>query len=164
MSSRKPSNLGEKRQRVQQVVAARALGAQVRDVMTPKPLTVDRATPIGEVFTLFDQHRIEHLLVVDEGELVGILRDRDVVRVFSTDECDARAFRQLLAGDLMGLRPAHVAPDADLALAARMMVENGIHCLPVTEAGHPIGIVTTTDLLLALEAVLTSAGGGTNSD
>ncbi len=154
MTCRKPNDISEKRNRVNRIVSQNETGSRVCDVMTPNPLTVDRHVPVAELLSLFERYEIEHLLVVEDGQLAGMLRDRDIARVFTAEDRDAAAFRQLRAVDLMGTDPARIGPTADLATAARTMVENGVHCLPVTDEGRPIGVITTTDLLLALESLV----------
>jgi CBS domain-containing protein len=154
MAYRKSIDLTEKRSRVNRVVSQNETGSRVGDVMTPNPLTVDFHVPVAELLSLFEQYQIEHLLVVENGQLAGMLRDRDIARIFTAEDHDAQAFRQLRAVDLMRTDPAQVDPTADLATAARTMVENGVHCLPVTDEGRPIGVITTTDLLLALESLV----------
>jgi CBS domain-containing protein len=47
-----------------------------------------------------------------------------------------------------------ISADATLGKAATMIIENGINCLPVVADGQAVGILTSTDLFLALEQVL----------
>ena len=55
-----------------------------------------------------------------------------------------------------------VSPETSLLEAVRLIVENGISCLPVVEHGRAIGILTTTDLYLALEQLLCRLNGKTH--
>jgi CBS domain-containing protein len=54
----------------------------------------------------------------------------------------------MLARDVMKREVASVAPDASLALAARMMRDRGVGCLPVLERGRLIGMLTDRDIVV----------------
>ena len=54
----------------------------LRDIMT-KPLTyIDPNTPTDQVATLMAQKGIRRLPVIDNGELVGVITSRDILRIF----------------------------------------------------------------------------------
>ncbi|MFP3211036.1 MAG: CBS domain-containing protein [Thermocladium sp.] len=54
----------------------------LRDIMT-KPLTyIDPNTPTDQVATLMAQKGIRRLPVIDNGELVGVVTSRDILRIF----------------------------------------------------------------------------------
>ena len=57
--------------------------AVVGDHMTPHPVSVPAATPLSEACDLMIDRSVRHLLVDDDGELVGVLNMRDVVGVLS---------------------------------------------------------------------------------
>jgi IMP dehydrogenase len=50
----------------------------VREAMLP-PLSVEADTPVGEAASLMGQHRMRHLVVTEEGRLVGLLTERDLL-------------------------------------------------------------------------------------
>jgi len=52
----------------------------ISDIMTTTLITVGPAQVVGELQPLFIEHRIHHLLVVNEGELLGIVSDRDALK------------------------------------------------------------------------------------
>ena len=45
----------------------------IRDVMTPKPITVDPSTPILEARQRMADRRIRHLVVTESARVVGII-------------------------------------------------------------------------------------------
>ncbi len=51
---------------------------KVVDVMTRNPLTVSPAETIGQADELMNENRFRQLPVVEDGELVGIVTDRDI--------------------------------------------------------------------------------------
>ncbi len=53
-------------------------GKLVKDWMTPDPITVPSNVAIPDAYWLMVNHKIKRLLVVDEGELVGIVTVDDL--------------------------------------------------------------------------------------
>jgi acetoin utilization protein AcuB len=128
---------------------------RVRDAMTANPVCVPRDRTALGIVEIFEEKRFQHLLVTDEGRLVGVLSDRDVVRLFGSHDSDERNYLETItAGELMSLQPRTIGPDAPLLEAVQLMLEHGLHCLPVVEQGYARGILTSTDLFLALEQLL----------
>lgn len=84
-----------------------------------------------------------HLLVMVEDELVGLVSDRDL-RTAEGLNLQPGLSVQLVMTRV--IRDIH--PEARLSQAARMMRRHGISCLPVVQDERPVGILTTTDLLL----------------
>jgi acetoin utilization protein AcuB len=132
-----------------QAAEGQRLGALVAaDVMTRSPHCVCTTTTAAELVQHFHERRFRHFLVAEEGRLVGVISDRDVIRLFGLDDFPERNALDLIT----------VKPETSLLEAVRLIVENGISCLPVVENGRAIGILTTTDLYLALEQLLRHVG------
>jgi CBS domain-containing membrane protein len=128
----------------------------VRDVMTRDPLTARTDTSVYDAMQTLESEQIRHLPVVEDGELKGIVSDRDLSRFSHAgllEEPDA-ARRRLRApiGNVMTSDPVHVAPDDDIDEAIDLMLENRIGALPVCEEvdGRLVGIVSYVDLLRAM--------------
>ena len=51
---------------------------QISDVMTRNVITAPPAMSLALAQRLMDDHRIRHLPVVQEGQLVGLVSDRDM--------------------------------------------------------------------------------------
>lgn len=153
------SRVAGKRQSLSAALDGDALGlVTVGDVMTPCPSCVTPGTTAVELVQLFQERRFRHLLVVNDDRLVGVVSDRDVIRLLSSDAddvCGRAAMEQLTAGELMSNGVVSISARRPLLEAVRLLVERNIHCLPVTDGERPIGILTGTDLLLALERLLT---------
>ena len=83
---------------------------------------------------------IRHLLVVDDaGKLVGVISDRDLIRA-----ADGAA----TVGALMSRDVLTVGPGTPASFAAERLIRGKYNALPVIDdAGHPIGIVTSTDFV-----------------
>ena len=126
---------------------------KVRDLMTAEIYAVRPEAPISVVQDLMDEKNIRHVPVVDdEGTLVGLVSQRDLIRWTSaSDDLPLTASMDLLsvtrAGDIMTRQIETVEADEDLATAARIMLENKYGCLPVFEEGELAGIITEADFV-----------------
>ncbi|ADB15666.1 CBS domain containing protein [Pirellula staleyi DSM 6068] len=125
------------------------------DIMTPGPTCVDPDATAMQLVELFDSKRFRHLLVTQGTTLVGVISDRDIGRLFGMEESPERNYLAgITAGELMSEDLVVVDPTTPLSEAVRLIVDEGISCLPVVVAGQPVGVVTSTDLYLALEQLL----------
>jgi acetoin utilization protein AcuB len=129
----------------------------VRSRMTANVLTVSPTTTLGEALAMTREHTIRHLPVIDNGELVGILTDRDLrlaappVWASDTDYAALRAtFDQKTIADVMTshalISTIETMPIED---AASLMYQHRIGCLPVMRGRELVGILTETDVMRA---------------
>ena len=139
---------------------------QVKDWMSPKPLTVPLGTPIAEARHLMQRERIRHLPIVEDDGLVGIVTDRDIrlnlpspatsLSVWEVNHLLAR----LTVGEVMTKTVITIGANRSIEAAVALMLEHRIGALPVLNEGRLVGILTETDLLRALVASL-RAGSST---
>ena len=102
---------------------------------------------IAEVAKLLSRRRIGAVLVVDaQGQLQGIVSERDIVRCLATRGAAAldHAASQLMTRDV---RTATMAMTESQAMEA--MSEGHFRHLPVIEAGQLVGIVSIGDIVTA---------------
>ncbi len=124
------------------------------DVMTEGPFTVTPADTLVDAMRLMSEHPIRHLPVVDNGEVVGMLSERDLLPV--ADELSINIARRedarlLRVRDAMTMSATTVTADTPLAVVSRTLVDQRIGAVPVVDAQHrPIGIVSYVDILRAL--------------
>ena len=134
--------------------------ARVRDYMTSEVETLAPENTLMEALRLEMQLRIRHIPVVDKGELVGILTDRDLKRATPSvlsdgDRADQnRVMTQTKVGQIMTRSPQVIEPDAPLYDAVETMANKKYGALPVVDGGKLAGIITETDLLRAFLSVL----------
>jgi CBS domain-containing protein len=69
---------------------ARSHGRTVRDVMSPKVITVGKETPLGEVVRLMEEHDVKRIPVVDDGRVVGIVSRADLMCALGKVLSDAK--------------------------------------------------------------------------
>jgi CBS domain-containing protein len=127
---------------------------RVRDAMTPDVTTLQRNDKLTLAEDVMQLGRIRHLPVLeDDGELVGIVSQRDLFRGALSQALGfgAHAQRKLLdtlvVKDVMGTEVITTTPDTPLVEAARVLTERKIGCLPVIEAGRLVGIITEGDFV-----------------
>ena len=120
----------------------------VGDVMTPAPVGVYYSQTIGETARIMRDTQVGAVLVVNEGQLAGVVTDRDlVVRGLAEGQGPDSPVGPLCSGDLVG-----VAADADVAQAEQLMREHAVRRLPVVTDGQVVGIVSMGDLAVSADA------------
>lgn len=119
-----------------------------RDVVTVAP-----AAALTEIRNSLHEGGFHHLLVVEDGELLGVISDRDVLRAISpfldtyTEEHrDVQTLSQP-ARDIMRTDPITVRRGTGTEEAVHLLLDHDISSLPVLEDAELVGIVTTKDLL-----------------
>ena len=117
--------------------------AQIRDVMTSNPTTVERSTSILEAAKVMAGEDVGPLPVTDGGRLVGIVTDRDVVVRVLAEERDPQS---TTVGDICSSDLVTVTPEDELDQALRKMASAQVRRLPVVEGDRIVGIVAQADV------------------
>jgi CBS domain-containing protein len=128
---------------------------QVREVMSHEPVTARVDTSIFDAIRTLETEHIRHLPIVDDGELRGIVSDRDLARFSHAMALEAPEIARMRlrapVSALMTADPLHVAPDDDVDDAIDLMLEHRIGALPVVDEadGNVVGIISYVDVLRA---------------
>jgi CBS domain-containing protein len=135
------------------------MARKVSDVMTPAPVSVSGQTSLSHAARLMRAHDVGVVLVLDDGRLLGMVTDRDIVVRAVADGRDVTrtTVAEICSCDLITVSPGD---DADSAL--RTMREHFIRRLPVVEDDRPVGVLSITDLAstaAALSTAPTARGG-----
>jgi CBS domain-containing protein len=129
------------------------------DCMTRNPIHVTSNTTLSDIIQLYHAKQFRHLLVVDEFKgLVGVISDRDVLHGQREKLDQLHNSRRTTAGDIMSRDLIVVEEKSRVIDSLRLMVKNGINCLPVQDDGRLVGILTSTDLYMVLEFLLDPYG------
>ena len=125
----------------------------VADLMTEDVRTVGPEDTLLDVYDVMSELNVRHVPVVDDGELVGLVSHRDLLKGALGDVGDMpvttqRNFLATQPVDVAMMRGAEsVGPDTSLQEAASLMLENKFGCLPVTEGSRLVGILTEADFV-----------------
>ncbi|MDH3993444.1 MAG: CBS domain-containing protein, partial [Gammaproteobacteria bacterium] len=118
---------------------------EVRTVMSTGLLMVTSATSVQEVAQVMAERRVSSAFVVDDGELQGIVTDRDLRTRFVAH---ALPFDTSVA-QIMTPHPESIDAADTVFSTTLLMTQRGYHHLPVMVDGELTGIVTASDLILA---------------
>jgi len=117
--------------------------AQIRDVMTSNPTTIERSATALEAAKVMAGEDIGPLPVTEGGKLVAIVTDRDIVTRVLAEERDPQS---TTVGDIASSDLVTVTPDDDLNQALRKMASAQVRRLPVVEGDRIVGIVAQADV------------------
>jgi CBS domain-containing protein len=104
----------------------------VAEVMGTELYTLTPDTVVASARRLAFENGIDHLLVLDNGTLTGIVCREDL----------RTAERTAFVGECMSSPVLCIGPDTTLDEAAQIMVEQHVSCLPVVTGAFLVGIVT----------------------
>lgn len=126
---------------------------QILAYMTPFPYSIDVDAPLVEAHAFLRERRIRHLPVTQEGQLAGILSDRDIKLALGPD-LGSPPERELRVRDVYQPDCYVVEAGEHLDRVAETMAERHIGSALVTRDGKLVGIFTTTDACRALARIL----------
>ena len=133
----------------------------VADIMTRKPATISHDSTLAVALEIMEQVDCRHLPVLSaDSHLVGILSDRDCRLALNAPNIlrerwqDEEVIKNTQIAGIM--TPAPIVTEADVSAteAARLMLTHHVSALPVMRAETLIGIVTTSDLLVAFMSLV----------
>lgn len=136
----------------------------VKNRMTAHPVTVTPEDSLAHALRLTREHRVRHLPVVRNGELAGILSDRDIRLAMPSpievaDPERAAMLERTPVERVMTREVITAGPFDTVEDAAEQICRHRIGALPVVDAhGRLLGMITETDVVTAFAEVL-SAGG-----
>jgi CBS domain-containing protein len=150
---------------------------RVADIMSTSLYTVDPEMLLSDLEWELSRRRISGAPVVEEGRLVGLISRADIVRrigfshamsemaldyyrqLESTPDRPPQDYEQLLdqtlgsqlrtqhVRDAMTMNPLTVGPEASPVVAAQLMLDQGVHRLVVVVGAHPVGLLSSRDLV-----------------
>lgn len=115
----------------------------LREIMVRNVITISHDKTAQDGSKLMAEHGIGSLVVVKDGDPVGIVTERDLVRKVCTKDLASSkiVLHQVMSGPLIWAEP-----DLQIETAVQRMFNNKIRRLPILEKGKLVGIVTLTDL------------------
>lgn len=131
---------------------------RAREIMSSPVVTVPTTTSIEVAAQLLVHWGFTALPVTDEGgRLVGIVTEADLIRdrapadprIHGVTAVVDRRRRPATVAGVMTTSVESLTPGADVADAARIMLEEHIRCFPVVDGTGVVGVITRRDLLRA---------------
>lgn len=103
--------------------------------------------------SLMEWRYVRHVPVEDDsGRLLGLVSHRQLLRLIARGlDKDSEP---VMVRDIMRPDPHSISPDTTTVEAIRIMRENRLSCLPVTDDGKLIGLVTEYDLIVVASRLL----------
>lgn len=114
----------------------------VAELMSTNPLVLGPESRIQDAWKLMHDKRVRHIPICKGKEMVGLVTQKDLL-VNSGNT----SLLTLPVAEVMVFSVTTVQKDADAALAAQMMLDERISCLPVIEGNQLVGIITESDFL-----------------
>lgn len=110
-----------------------------------KPLiSVTTSTNVREIAALLYQHRIGAVLVVEDGDILGIVSERDIVAGL---HLHGPTIMDIPAQTVMTAPVITVPPQHDIVAAMGVMTDRRVRHLPVVADGELLGLVSIGDLV-----------------
>ncbi len=152
---------------------------RIGDIMTRRPVTIPAGASLAEAAALMAAKGVGGLPVVEDGRLVGMVTEEDVVRrLMGTAAAGARAAgagsrkvalapnlaRRLAAMDhlpvesVMTTAAPAVSPSTPIEQVATLMLRHGVTRLPVLAWGSVVGIASQSDIVAAAAGRRHTAG------
>lgn len=125
----------------------------VKKFMVTESVTLAPNDSFKKAINIVQDKGIRHLPVIDDGNVVGIVTDRDLGKASPSSATSLSVFElnYLLAsitiGDIMTKDPITIDANAPVEEAAKLIDEHKIGALPVTEKGRYVGLITKSDVV-----------------
>ncbi|MBU2862558.1 CBS domain-containing protein [Reinekea marina] len=118
--------------------------------MTRDVITVGADSTFMSMQQIFEREAFHHLLVEDNGLLIGVISDRDIMGNITNQlrKNKLRIPQVVTAADVMTKKVITVDSETPIQTASILLLENNISCLPVVDAEYMIeGILSWKDIL-----------------
>jgi CBS domain-containing protein len=106
--------------------------------------TIAPTASVFEAINLMADKRIGALVVLEDGQIVGIVTERDYARKIALK---SRASRKTPVRDIMSTSVIHVSPQHTSEDCMVLMARNHLRHLPVIDRGKLVGMISIRDLV-----------------
>jgi CBS domain-containing protein len=120
---------------------------KVSEVMNRNIITMRPDGTVYEAAKLMKENNIGSVVIMEEGELRGIVTERDLITRYIAAE-DGRRPEDVKVSEIMTKDPTTIRDNTDIDEAARIMIEKNIRRLIVVNYdGRVVGIISSRDIL-----------------
>jgi CBS domain-containing membrane protein len=129
----------------------------VKEIMMGNPVTLKPEDTLDLANDIISLGRIRHIPVVEDGRLIGLLSERDLIGAAATkifglkQKRKSALLKTVLIKDVMKKKVITIKSNTPIKDAAHLMADKKIGCVPVIESGTLVGLLTTTDILRYVE-------------
>jgi acetoin utilization protein AcuB len=123
----------------------------IQKFMTTNPHTVGSEQTLAHAHAILREHRIRHLPVLQGGELVGMISERDLALIETLKDVDPKA---ITVAEAMSTGVYIVSPAAPLDEVASEMAAKKYGSAVVVQNAKVVGIFTMVDACSALSSLL----------
>ncbi len=124
---------------------------RVVEIAKKDVISLNPQATLKEAIKKMKENDVGSIIITKNGELLGILTERDVVRLIAQG-----VPLEVSLEDVMNKDPITASPNDDVLVVAHKMVTHGLRHMPVVEKGKVVGVVSIKDVLrylLSLEEV-----------
>jgi CBS domain-containing protein len=127
----------------------------MRDVMSPAPVCMAAGESVSAAARAMKEHNTGTVLVLSDGQLSGLVTDRDIMIRVLAEDYDPLTTR---VGDMCSGDLATLGPDDDVEQAMQLVRERAVRRIPVLADGAAVGMVYVGDLAPEGEERVTGSG------
>lgn len=131
----------------------------VKDIMSRDVVTVGLDDTLGLVQEIFKRGKFHHVLAMENGELLGVVSDRDLFKALSpnigtsVENYKDTATLNKKVHQIMSRRPVALREEATVDEAIDIFNAHPISCIPIlSQAGKLVGILSWRDILRSLRS------------
>lgn len=118
--------------------------AIIESLMKTEMISAESDETVAHAAWTMARNEVGALLILEGGNLVGILSERDVVVRVVAEGLDPTATR---VAEVATPNPATVETDTHVRTCADLLLDKGVRHLPVMRKGQPVGILSSRDFL-----------------
>lgn len=127
----------------------------VSTIMSKNIVKLNLTDDLSKAEALFKDHKIKHIPVMNQSEIIGMLSYADLLRVSYTEEMqedeteglESMVFNMFTIRQVMTKEVVTIKPYTTIKEAATILVAHDFHSLPVCDGTNLVGILTSTDLI-----------------
>lgn len=120
------------------------MNEKISTIMITDVITVGPDDNLEHAKQLLEEHEVEHLPVVDDNKLVGILSYYDLWELNK----DFKEYSKVKVKEIMTRKVVHLEPNDKIGTATEVLLHNLFQAIPITDADRNlVGIVTNLDIL-----------------
>lgn len=119
---------------------------EVRKIVSGEVESIESSVSVVEAASRMSESSVGALVVIDNGDMVGILTERDLIPVIAQGRDPAKE----RVSDWMTPAPDMLQADTSVKDAANWMLAAGYRHLPVEDDGRLVGMASIKDILWAL--------------